>query len=472
MFARLVHEAQQEHDREIDIEEARRWQEDNAINRLQSQNLSHDEYTQWLRTFNQQEIEKKIARGKAMRENLDPWRAKCIQDFREWEFNSQMAQREEWGKQLRAEEEKDVQAKAAEKQKDFQAKIAEKAKQAALEEEKRGDEKRKKDRAEAAEAAKRMTTTAMARKAALATDAEASNNGERSSRAQEQRIHTGNAESRKGVEPKKQLSQEELNERRRTFKETVDAASKSTLGYLPASAPKPPSPAPAQPQGSATSSTSSSPPRALSPTSPVFTPSTSLSASLSSPKQRALPAKSPPFEPSEFATLRSSSPVSVLSPGSQPFIPSASPDHVHSADEARQPVAQRASVSPPPPPPKRILLVTKKAWAKVFANVFKLEIKLKSLNNTAETPFIQPEGFEDLRLDKLGYNELEAWMRAYDGGLRIRIGEMKSWEFLRYNSNLRAQIARREDELQRGRMERTRQVAFVVQDMSSRTVGA
>ena len=83
MFARLVQEAQQEHDRETDIEEARRWQEDNAINWLQSQNLSHDEYTQWLRTYNQQEIEKKIARGKAMRENLDPWRAKYIQDFRE-----------------------------------------------------------------------------------------------------------------------------------------------------------------------------------------------------------------------------------------------------------------------------------------------------------------------------------------------------------------------------------------------------
>lgn len=63
-------------------------------------------------------------------------------------------------------------------------------------------------------------------------------------------------------------------------------------------------------------------------------------------------------------------------------------------------------------------------------------------------------------------------MQAYDGGLRIRIGEMKSWEFLRYSSNLRAQIARREDELQRGRMERTRQVVFVGPDMSSRTVGA
>ena len=131
-----------------------------------------------------------------MRENLDPWRAKCIQNFREWGFNGQMAQCEKWEKQLRAEEEgKDVQAKAAEKQKDFQANIAEKAKQAALEEEKRGDEKRKKDRAEAA---KRMTTTAIARKAALATDAEASNNGEGPSRAQEQRTHTGNAESRKG----------------------------------------------------------------------------------------------------------------------------------------------------------------------------------------------------------------------------------------------------------------------------------
>ena len=47
-------------------------------------------------------------------------------------------------------------------------------------------------------------------------------------------------------------------------------------------------------------------------------------------------------------------------------------------------------------------------------------------------------------------------MRAYDGGLMIRIGEMKSWEFWRYSSSLRAQIARREDELQRGRMERTR----------------
>lgn len=135
-----------------------------------------------------------------MRENLDPWRAKCVQDFREWEFNSQMAQCEEWEKHLRAEEEeKDIQAKAAEKQKEFQAKIAEKAKQAALEEEKRGDEKRKKDRAEAAVAAKRTTTTAMARKAPLATDTEASNNDEGSSRAQEQRTHTGNAESRKGL---------------------------------------------------------------------------------------------------------------------------------------------------------------------------------------------------------------------------------------------------------------------------------
>ena len=130
-----------------------------------------------------------------------------------------MAQCEEWEKQLRAEEEG----------KDFQANIAEKAKQAALEEEKRGDEKRKKDRAEAA---KRMTTTAIARKAALATDAEASNNGEGSSRAQEQRTHTNNAESRKGFEPKKQLSQMELNERRRTFKETVDAASKVNAGTL------------------------------------------------------------------------------------------------------------------------------------------------------------------------------------------------------------------------------------------------
>ncbi|KAL2052073.1 hypothetical protein ABVK25_007515 [Lepraria finkii] len=160
-----------------------------------------------------------------------------------------------------------------------------------------------------------MTTMAMARKAALATDAEVSNNGEGSSRAQEQRTHTGNAESRKGVEPKKQLSQEELNQGRRTFKETVNAAPKSTLGHLPVSALKPPSLAPAEPQGSTTSSTSSSPPRGLSPTSPVFTSPTSLSASLSSPKQRALSAKSPPLEPSEFATLRSSSTVSVLWPG-------------------------------------------------------------------------------------------------------------------------------------------------------------
>ena len=58
MFARRVQEAQEEHDRETDIEEARRWQEDNAIDWLQSPNLSHDEYTQWLKTFNQQEIEK------------------------------------------------------------------------------------------------------------------------------------------------------------------------------------------------------------------------------------------------------------------------------------------------------------------------------------------------------------------------------------------------------------------------------